>query len=149
MIRQIKLHDKIRIPAKLREMALGLTDISFAERELEEPVLGIAKFVPHPVSRQVHTLIVLSSGATKQHTDWLPEFLDTTYCVPFHLPMRAMLRQEHQSVLIENGACYSFNKSLDHGVDVPGDAKTYSAFIVIDVLTEKAFADKCLNGIRL
>lgn len=149
MIRQLKLHDKLRIPAKLRAMALDLTDIDFAQRELDDPVLSIARVIPYPVERQVHTLIVLGGGATGQHTDWLPEFHNITYCVPFHIPMRAMLRQEYQSVLLQNGCCYSFNKSVDHGVDVPDTVKTYSAFIVIDIMTEKALKDKCLNGFRL
>lgn len=134
MIRRLTLTSKPRIPAALRMKARKHPGRHFYQVQLEEPITSIAKLIPYPAERQVHSMVVLGDGGVERHTDDLPEFLATAYCVPFHIPRNARIWQEEECRIMEEGNCYSFNHEIDHAIDSPEGSQTYAAFIVVDIL---------------
>lgn len=138
MIRRIK-SNKMRIPSSLRQLAKTMVDFDFKQIQLDLPVYSIAKIIPYPVERQLHSLVVLGCGHVEMHTDDISDCISTSFCIPFHLPKGARLCQEGgYLVRMKEGVCYSFNQRERHGVDVPDSSYTYSAFIVVDVLSKEA-----------
>lgn len=134
MIRRMQVKTKLQIPANLRRLAKGYADYSFRQEMLEFPIRSISVAIPYPIGRQAHSLVVLGSGGISEHTDTLPDYLLTSYCIPFHIPKGARLWQGDQRVMLESGRCYYFNQSDYHQVDVPDGSRTYSAFIIVDIL---------------
>lgn len=111
----------------------------FYQFQLEEPITSIAKLIPYPAERQVHSMVVLGDGGVEMHTDDLDEFLATAYCVPFHIPKNARIWQDEECRIMEEGNCYSFNHERDHAIDSPEGSQTYAAFIVVDILKKDVF----------
>lgn len=134
MIRRIKLKTKLKIPAKLRGLAKRYSSRSFEQIELEQSVASVVGAIPYPENRQVHSLVVLGSSYIEEHTDTLRDFISTSYCIPIHIPKGARLWQCDQRVSMVSGTCYSFNQSDYHKVDAPEDSRTYSAFLIVDIL---------------
>ena len=134
MIRCLRVQSKFIIPSALRRLAKIYADSSFRQVELDSPIPSIARAIPYPIGRQSHCLVVLGNGGISEHADSLPDYLSTAYCIPFHIPRGARLWQNDQRVIMEPGRCYCFNQSDYHKVDVPDSSRTYSAFVVVDIL---------------
>lgn len=142
MIRKIAFPNKPRIPAYLREKAKNITSNHFVQVHLDDPIISIAKQIPYPHERQRHSMVVLGNGGVETHTDDLSGYLDTNFCIPFHLPRGAAFSQNYDSVIMETGKCYSFNHREDHSVQIPNSSYTYSAFIIVAILTPRGLQDE-------
>jgi hypothetical protein len=135
MIRRHALKVQPRIPVLLMKHMLKFRCREFYQHFLEEPVLSIARSIPYPIDRQVHSLIMLGQGGIPEHTDDLKSVLGTAYCMPLHIPKDARLIQGAQSVILTKRSLYSFNHHDYHGVSIPEGSGTYSLFLVADILT--------------
>lgn len=144
MIRRVAFSIKPRIPAVVREAAKEhALDKSFFEVQLDDLIPSIANQIPYSFERQIHTLIVLGNGGVESHCDiMVTDYNDTFYCIPFHLPQGATISQKDHRVALELGACYTFNHKDYHGVEVPDSCQTYSAFIVVSVLSLRGLEDE-------
>lgn len=135
MIRRHALRAKPRIPASLMEHILKFRFREFYQHFLDDPLLSVAKSIPYPIERQVHSLIMLGDGGIPEHTDNLKSVLSTAYCVPLHIPRGSRLIQGHQSIRMRKRHLYSFNHHDYHSVSIPDGAGTYGLFLIVDILT--------------
>ena len=149
MIRRHTLSSIVRIPDDLRRDALRCKHQHFRQILLDKPIMTLARQIPYPVDRQMHSLIMLGDGFLEPHEDDLEGEQDTAYCYPIHFPRGARLFQEYQQVELAKNTLYSFNHAVSHGLYVPDTAKTFSLFLCVGILTTKEYAWRKKRGLLL